>query len=127
MKLLKSRLSLVQELLKEKTAWSGKLFKLYQHLPSYGIWIDSLNIQHQRVAQSPSSGATQAGSGTISVSIVGIAVSIDTITQFIANLEESETFSNVVLNSIAGGSTSPAGGSFISFNLAVQIQARGGG
>ena len=127
-KLLKARLSLVKELLEEKTAWSDKLVELCQHLPQNGIWIDGLTIDRQKVQRKP--GAEKSKNGDVEaeqimIEIVGSVVSVDKVSQFVANLEESETFGNVVFDSATSSAAGPGVGPYsseglISFRLTVE-------
>ena len=119
-KLLKARLSLVKELLEEKTTWSDKLVELCQRLPQSGIWIDGFNIDRQKVQRKSGEGSPKdIETEQIMVQIVGSVVSVDKVSQFVANLEESETFGNVVFDSAT--SVGPAGDGLLSFRLTVQI------
>lgn len=136
-KLLKARLSLVKELLEEKTTWSNKLVDLCQCLPRSGIWIDGVTVDRQRTqagtARSRTANPQDAGTQQVMVQISGSVVSVDKVSQFVANLEDSRTFGNVVFDSAqakAAGSSSRRRGpgntesddSLISFRLTVEIQ-----
>jgi Tfp pilus assembly protein PilN len=133
-KLLKARLSLVKELLEEKTAWSDELTDLSQYLPQNGIWIDGLTIDRQKVQRKNFASATNTGKSKnedveteqIMVEILGSVVSVDKVSQFVANLEESKTFGNVVFDSATSSAVGPAVGprsseGLISFKLTVEF------
>jgi Tfp pilus assembly protein PilN len=138
-KLLKARLSLVKELLEEKTTWSNKLVDLCQCLPRSGIWIDGVTVDRQRTqagtgtARSRTANPQDVGTQQVMVQISGSVVSVDKVSQFVANLEDSSTFGNVVFDSAqakAAGSSPRTRGpgntesddSLISFRLTVEIQ-----
>lgn len=146
-KLLKTRLSLVQELLKEKTDLSDKIYALYQCIPSSDVWIDALNVKHQKKEEKAvakkeekqestqeekkettpndqakgSSVEIQAQEDLILFDISGVATSVDNISQFIANLEDSEIFENVVFGSTIKGVKTPLGNELMSFSFTVQV------
>ena len=63
-KLLKARLSLVEELLKEQDPWSHKLVDLSDCLPSYGAWMDSITIARQDSDSQAARTATSEITGT---------------------------------------------------------------
>jgi len=124
--LLKARLSLVKELLEEKATWSDKLVELCQSLPQDGIWIDGLNIDRQEIQQKSGTEKSEGSeTGYLLVEILGSVVSVDKVSQFVANLEESETFGNVVFDSAtsspAGFGADPLSAGLISFRLTVEI------
>lgn len=136
-KLLKARLSLVKELLEEKTTWSNKLVDLCQCLPRSGIWIDGVTVDRQGTqagtARSRTANPQDVGTQQVMVQISGSVVSVDKVSQFVANLEDSRTFGNVVFDSAqakAAGSSPRMRGpgnagsddSLISFRLTVEIQ-----
>ena len=125
-KLLKTRLSLVEQLLKEKATWSDKLVELYECLPQSGIWLDSLSIDRQKATlRLSSAGAENVEAEMIMVNISGNVISVDKVRQFVANLEESDTFYNVVLDSAASTSMGLSGGSLMQFRITVQILVPG--
>jgi len=129
MKLLKERMSLVKELLQEKTTWSDKLMELYERLPKGSVWMDSLTIEREKAtAQMPSRVPSEdvVGASKINVSISGGATSVDNMSKFVANLEESEIFGNVILNTAKSDSATKGGASVISFEITLQILTPGG-
>jgi Tfp pilus assembly protein PilN len=132
MKLLKERMSLVKELLQEKTTWSDKLMELYDRLPKGSFWIDNLNVEREKAsaqaAQRPSRGSPEnvVEISKIKVSMSGGATSVDNMSKFVANLEESEIFSDVILNTAKSDSAVEGGASVISFQIEFQILTPGG-
>lgn len=135
-KMLKSRLSLLEELLQEQITWSDKLVDLAECLPQYGTWIDSLNIERQEPEARPVAKAAAKSQNIpekkrpepIVVYITGSAVSVDKVSQFVANLEESRTFSNIVFDSASTNVARAAitdDDSLVTFKLAVEITSSG--
>ena len=128
-KLLNVRMSVVQELLQEKSTWSGKLVELHGCIPRYGVWMTALTIEYKKNQQRPSSGApTNVATEVIMVYLSGVAVSVDKVSEFLASLEDSETFSDVVLDSASGGPNVPGSysSSYKTFRIGVQILVPGG-
>ena len=125
-KLLRSRLSLVEELLRENAMWSDKLVELTQRIPRNGVWINGLSIGRSGARSGGRRGAAGSpGSGPIVVNITGTVVSVDKMSQFVANLEESETYGDVVFENASSDPKKDGGESLISFTLTVQILAPG--
>jgi Tfp pilus assembly protein PilN len=128
-KRLRERLSLVKELLEENTIWSNKLMELARNLPRDGAWIDNLSIERdnrqQQRSQPRGRNATQQNSSQdimepVTVRVSGSVISVDTLSEFVANLEDSETFTNVVLESV-GGQSSGENELYKNFRLSVQV------
>jgi Tfp pilus assembly protein PilN len=123
-KMLSARLSLVKELLQENATWSDKLFELCQCLPPEGAWLDSLNIE--RASQRRRRTTTGSTSDNpVLAEISGGVTGVDKVRQFVANLEDSETFDNVVLESVTSHEARTGVGSSISFKVTVEILALG--
>ena len=126
---LKGRLSLVEELLQEQKPWSDKLVELSQCMPLYGAWMDSVTVEHQRGALAPAApGSTVSRPATPVVAhVAGTVVSVDKISQFVASLENSETFGNIIFNS-AISEVDKVGNNdtIINFKLSVEILALSG-
>lgn len=128
-KLLNVRMSVVQELLQEKSTWSGKLVELHECIPRYGVWMTALTIEYKKSQRQPSSGApTNVEAKVIMVYLSGVAVSVDKVSEFLASLEDSETFSDVVFESASGGPAVPGSdsSSYKTFRIGVQIIVPGG-
>ncbi len=128
-KLLNVRMSVVQELLQEKSTWSGKLVELHKCIPRYGVWMTAVTIEYKKNQQRPSRGApTDVEAEVILVYLSGVAVSVDKVSEFLASLEDSETFSNVVFDSASGGLAIPGidSSSYKTFRIGVQILVPGG-
>jgi Tfp pilus assembly protein PilN len=126
-KLLNTRLSLVKELLQENVTWSDKLFELCQCLPRNGAWLEGVTIERDRAGQRTrrvdvrTPGAEAPSVVPLTAKITGGAVSVDKVRQFVASLEDSETFNNVVLDSVSSRSARSDVDSFISFEVTVEI------
>jgi len=128
-KLLNVRMSVVQELLQEKSTWSSKLVELHECIPRYGVWMTALTIEYKKNQRRPSSGApTDVEAEVIMVYLSGVAVSVDKVSEFLASLEDSETFSDVVFESASGGPAVPGSdsSSYKTFRIGVQILVPGG-
>ncbi len=128
-KLLNVRMSVVQELLQEKSTWSSKLVELHRCIPRYGVWMTAVTIEYKKNQRRPPSGApTGVEAEVIMVYLSGVAVSVDKVSEFLASLEDSETFSNVVFDSASGGLAVPGidSSSYKTFRVGVQILVPGG-
>ena len=123
--MLSSRLDLVQELLQEKITWSDKLIELFQCLPQDGARMESLTVEHKQAGVTRGRGRNQAEGQAIPKSttayVSGNARSIDKVDQFVARLEDSPTFGNIVFDSVVNEPNNIRGGPPISFRLAVEI------
>lgn len=121
-KLLKSRLYLVKELLEERDPWSEKFVELSQCLPLYGAWMDSVTVERQKVA-SPRANASSrsAVSSSVMAHIAGRVTTVDKASQFIANLEDSSTFGDIVFNSAISGKDSVVGDTILNFKFSVAV------
>jgi Tfp pilus assembly protein PilN len=127
-KLLKTRLSVVQELLQEKSTWSDKLVELYECIPNYGVWMDMLTIEYKNnQRQTPGVKTVSMSTKEIMVYISGTVTSVDKVSEFLASLEDSETFGNVVFDSVSSSQVAPGVSvpSSISFRIGVQILVPG--
>ncbi len=125
-KLLEARLNVVKELLREKSTWSDKLAELNQYLPRDGIWMDGITIEHQRNLQVPApEGPINTGFEPVMVNISGETVSVDKVGQFVANLEDSRIFGNVIFDSAKTDTQQSGKDSFIAFKLSAQVLAPG--
>ncbi len=123
-KQLSARLALVKELLHQNATWSDKLFELCQCLPREGAWLEDLIIGTGKPGQrtrSTSPGVAEP----ITAQIVGAAVSVDKVRQFVASLEDSETFNNVVLDSVSSRSMRSDFDTSISFKITVNVLTLG--
>jgi len=145
-KLLRTRLNMVQGLLEEKSNWSDKLIDLYKCLPENGVWIDQINMEQQKaeVAAQPIEKGSEQDSGKksekqpnnaavqqatarsqkspIFLKVMGTAVSINKISEFISNIENTSIFENVVFGSTIKGMESKINNeTLMSFNFTVQI------
>lgn len=125
-KLLQTRLFLVQELLKEKSNLSSRLNDLYKCIPDNNIWIDNIKIEHQEEVQNTVDTTEQKAQekpivkDSVIFNISGTAVSVDNVSNFIANLEDSSIFNNIVFGSSIKGVKTPLGDEIMSFNFSVQ-------
>jgi len=128
-KLLKVRMSVVQELLQEKSTWSDRLVELYECVPRYGVWMDMLSIEYQESQRRTTPGAkpVDAEPKSIMVYISGTVTSVKKVSEFLASLEDSETFGNVIFDSVSSSRNTPGviGDSSISFRIGVQILVPG--
>ncbi len=126
---LKGRLSLVEELLQEQKPWSDKLVELSQCMPLYGAWMDSITVEHQRGVSAPVAPGSPASraAGPVVAHVSGSVVSVNKISQFVASLENSETFGNIIFNS-ATSEVDKIGNNdtIINFKLSVEILALSG-
>jgi Tfp pilus assembly protein PilN len=139
-KLLKARLIMVQGLLQEKSVWSDKLNDLYQCLPENGIWLDQLTLEQQKTevnsqppaqeSEKQNSNAQQPGQQLVEkvsktpmmLKIIGTSTSVDRLSEFIANLEGSWSFRNVVFGSTIKGTEAKSNKEVLmSFNFTVQV------
>jgi len=122
-KLLKARLFLVKELLQERDPWSEKFVELSQCLPFYGAWMDSITVERQKVAVSSKAKPSSKGAERSSVMahISGKVTTVDKASQFIASLEDSRTFGDIVFNSAISGMDSAIGDTILSFKLSVAV------
>ncbi len=126
---LKARLSLVEDLLQERKPWSDKLVELSQCMPIYGAWMDSITVEHQKGAQMPVAAGGPVGRSArpVVAHVSGSVVSVDKISQFVASLEDSETFGNIIFNSTAVGAENIGNETnVLAFKLSVEILALGG-
>jgi Tfp pilus assembly protein PilN len=120
--LLKTRLSLVKELLEERTTWSDRLTELFYYLPPNGIWIEGLTINREKLKQNTvGPKPNEEEIEQIVAQISGNAVSVDRVSEFIGNLEESKTFGNIVFDSASADSPKASNSSFMSFRFRVQV------
>lgn len=119
-KQLKVRLSLVEELLREQAIWSNKLVELCQCLPQYGAWVDMLTVERQTDSRSRAAQPANTAVESITAYVAGDVVSIDTVSQFVGRLENSETFGNIVFDSAAANAGGMADDMF-TFKLSVEI------
>jgi len=127
-KLLKTRLSLVQGLLQEQDPWSHKLVELSQCLPSYGAWMDTITIERQDSKTSGRSGNSEiAGTEPVIAYVSAGVVSIDKITQFVANLEDSSTFGTVIFDSANVKPDVIGNDTIMDFKLSVAVPPSGTG
>lgn len=126
-KLLEARLHVVKELLREKSTWSDKLAELNQYLPRDGIWMDGITIEHEKKAQVPVPEGPPVSTGVepVMVNISGETVSVDRVGQFVANLENSRIFGNVIFDSAKTDTQQGNKDSFIAFKLSAQVRAAG--
>lgn len=122
-KLLKARLFLVKELLQERDPWSEKFVELSQCLPLYGAWMDSVTVERQKVNASPGANANSRSAGSYSVMahISGKVTTVDKASQFIANLEDSRTFGDIIFNSAVSGTDSVVGDTILNFKFSVAV------
>lgn len=121
---LKSRLSMVEELLQEQKPWSDKLVELSECMPLYGAWMDSITVEHQRAVSAPVAPGSPVSrpASPVVAHVSGTVVSVDKISQFVASLEDSETFGNIIFNSaISEEDTIGNNGTIINFKLSVEI------
>lgn len=119
-KLLRTRLFLVRELLQERDPWSEKFVELSQCLPLYGAWMDSLTVERQKGASSRAS-AGRAMTFPVTAHIAGKVVTVDKASQFIANLEDSSTFGDIIFNSAISGTDSVVGDDILNFKFSVAV------
>ncbi len=126
-KLLEARLNVVKELLREKSTWSDKLAELNQYLPRDGIWMDGITIEHERKVQVPTPEGTPVSTGVepVMVNISGETISVDKVGQFVANLENSRIFGNVIFDSAKTDTQQSGKDSFIAFKLSAQVLSPG--
>lgn len=126
-KLLEARLNVVKELLREKSTWSDKLAELNQYLPRDGIWMDGITIEHERKVQVPAPEGPPVSTGVepVMVNISGETISVDKVGQFVANLENSRIFGNVIFDSAKADAQQSGKDSFIAFKLSAQVLAPG--
>ena len=94
--LLKTRLDLVEELLQEKASWSDKFIELSKCLPQYGAWVNSLTVERSQVSRQ----ASAPGSEPIMADLSGDIASIDKVSQFVSNLEDSDTFGSIIFDNV---------------------------
>jgi len=127
-KMLSARLSLVKELLQENATWSDKLFELAQCLPRDGAWLDGLTIERRRGTQrARTPNATNTEPEPILAQISGGVTSVDKVRQFVASLEDSETFGNVALDSVSSRPMMAGVGPHIAFSITVEVLTSVGG
>ena len=126
-KLLKARLSLVKELLEERTTWSDKLAELCENLPQNGIWIDGLTFEREEITKKAPA-KTAAGKAVppkksirTTAYVSGTVVSVDKMSEFVANLENSRMFKNVVFDSAATTGGQSGGNAPIAFDLSLGV------
>ncbi|MBD3183202.1 hypothetical protein GF312_12980 [Candidatus Poribacteria bacterium] len=126
-KLLNTRLSLVKELLQEKSTWSDKLAELCQYLPDNEIWLNELIIERKKeeitqVAKNQNDpNAKPTIINKVQVQILGSAISVEKVSQFVAFLEDSQTFDNIVFDSTGNNSRGAEVDPFKSFSLTFEI------
>ena len=121
--LLRGRLNLVEELLLEKAAWSDKFIELSQSLPQYGAWINTLTVKRPattRQAVAPGAAAAPKMEPLVA-DIAGDVASIDKVRQFVGKLEDSDTFGNIIFNSVVYEPTKVGTQSPVSFGFSVEI------
>ena len=120
--LLSARLNLVEELLQEKTSWSDKFVKLSQCLPQYGAWVNTLTVERSQVTRQPSvPGGPAPSAEPIIADLSGDVATIDRVRQFVGNLEDSDTFGNIIFDKVVydrakAGTEAPA-----TFGFSVEI------
>ena len=129
---LKPRLSLAEQLLKGRATWSDKLVELYRCLPPDGVWINGLSIAAQEVKPTarqrlPQGTPQDTETGPIVVQISGNVISVNEMSRFVANLEDSNIFGDVVLESVTKRASLTDSDSLMSFKLTVQILSPGEG
>ena len=125
-KLLETRLHVVKELLREKSTWSDKLAELNQYLPRDGIWMDGITIEHEKKVQVPvPEGPVSTGVEQVMVNISGETVSVDKVGQFVANLENSRIFGNIIFDSAKADTQQFGKNPFIAFKLSAQVLSPG--
>ena len=121
-KLLKARLFLVKELLQERDPWSEKFVELSQCLPLYGAWMDSVAVERKKlVTPGGSTSSKGAVSFPVTAHIAGKVTTVDKASQFIANLEDSRTFGDIVFNSAISGTDSVVGDEILNFKFSVAV------
>lgn len=121
-KLLKARLYLVKELLEERDPWSEKFVELSQCLPLYGAWMDSVTVERQKAGPSGANANLRgAVSSSVMAHIAGRVTTVDKASQFIANLEDSRTFGDIVFNSAISGKDSVVGDTIMNFKFSVAV------
>ena len=125
---LRARLSLVEELLREQKPWSDKLVELSQCMPLYGAWMGTITVEHQKPTPSSVTPVSPKGevAGPVVAHVSGSVVSVDKISQFVASLENSETFGNIIFNSATKEVGDFGNDTTIDFKLSVEILALGG-
>ena len=116
---------MVEELLQEKDPWSDKLVELTQCLPLYGAWMDSVTVERQ-MASASQRAAGGAGSMPVMVHILGRTTSVNKTSQFVASLEDSGTFGDIVFDSTISGVDSVVGDTVMKFKLSVALSTSGG-
>ena len=131
--LLRGRLNLVEELLLEKAAWSDKFIELSQSLPQYGAWMNTLTVERPAATRQTAApgAATAAAPGAATATapkmeplvadITGDVASIDKVRQFVGKLEDSDTFGNIIFNSVVYEPTKVGTQSPVSFEFSVEI------
>ena len=112
--LLRTRLDLVEELLQEKASWSDKFIELSRCLPQYGAWVNSLTVERPTTSRPTLPEAIVAD-------ISGDIASIDKVSQFVASLEDSDTFGSIIFDTVVynpakAGTEAPA-----TFGFSVEI------
>jgi Tfp pilus assembly protein PilN len=128
---LRGRLDLVEELLQEKTTWSDKLVELAQCLPQHGAWINTLTVERQKPAPGtpqatpPQPGAPPAEPAPqpVIAYVEGSVVSVEQISQFVAELEGSATFGNIFFDSATVDTDEAKASPFMAFKLSVELMA----
>ena len=122
--MLRSRLDLVAELLQEKASWSDKFIELSECLPQYGAWVSSLSVERQVSRQAPASGSQAML--PIKADLLGDVASIDKVRQFVANLEDSDTFGSIIFDKVVYEPAKAGTESPVSFGFSVEIvQSKG--
>ncbi len=118
----------MQELLHERGAWSEKFVELSQCLPLYGAWMDSVTVERQKVNASPRANANprSAGSSSVMAHISGKVTTVNKASQFIASLEDSRTFGDIVFDSAVSATDSVVGDTILNFKLSVAVPKSGG-
>lgn len=120
-KLLRERLVVVEELLHERKTWSDKLIELSDCLPGYGAWMNTLTIER---AKERTRANEQPTLQPIIAYVSGGCKSVDKISQFVARLETSDTFGNVMFDSATTDVVD--GDTVVTFKVAVELLGSGG-
>ena len=119
--LLRTRLDLVEELLQEKASWSDKFIELSKCLPQYGAWVNSLTVERPQVSRQASAPGSPPRSEPIVADLSGDIASIDKVSQFVANLEDSDTFGSIIFDKVIYDPTKVGTETPATFGFSVEI------
>ncbi len=123
--LLSTRLDLVAELLQEKASWSDKFIELSRCVPQYGAWVRTLTVERPQAARravAPGQpGAAAPRVDPVLADISGDVASIDKVSQFVAKLEESDTFGTITFDTMTNDPAKAGTESPVSFTFSVEI------